>query len=104
MSAEHVSRIGVTGGLFRNPIVPGAVNEGDHVAPPSVLTSVNTSKKLSILEPVGDCRILVRPNDALLGLSRTMTPAGKVPPDRLRDSISVSKKRVLPVSRLEWLL
>ena len=47
-------------------------------------------------------RTLVRPVEALLGLSRTMTPPGSVPPERLKDSISVSKKRVAPESR--WLL
>src|SRR5262249_22438767 len=30
--------------------------------------------------------------------SRTITPPGKLPPLRLSDSISVSKKRVLPLS------
>jgi len=34
--------------LLASPIVPGAVTEGDQVAPPSRLSSVKMSKKLSI--------------------------------------------------------
>jgi hypothetical protein len=39
-----------------------------------------------------------------VGLSRTITPPGRLPPDKLSDSISVSKKRVLPLSSSDRLL
>src|ERR1041385_1137819 len=79
-------------------IVPGCVSDGDQVCPPSKLTSVNTSKKLPMAySPVfGSWRTLVRPSDAFDGLSRTITPPGRLPPDKLSESISVSKKRVEP--------
>src|SRR6516164_919863 len=80
------------------PIVPGLVTLGDQVAPPSKLTSVKMSKKLLIWYVLPVVRTLVRPSDALVGLSRTITPPGNVPPDRFSESISVSKNRVLPVS------
>ena len=41
-------------------------------------------------------RSLVRPVDALEGLSRTITPRGRLPPERFNESISVSKKRFFP--------
>src|SRR5881394_27376 len=94
-----VSGGGLVGGGCR-PIVPGATIEGDQVTPPSKLNSVNTSKKLSIAKSLGLVRTLVLPSDALEGLSRTITPPGKVPPDKLKESISVLKKRVGPESIL----
>jgi hypothetical protein len=92
------------GALVFNPIVPGATTEGDQVAPPSRLTSVKMSKKLLTWYVLPAVRTLVRPSDALVGLSRTITPPGNVPPDRLSDNISVSKNRVLPLSSSDRLL
>src|SRR2546421_1517692 len=42
-------------------------------------------------------RILVRPRDALLGLSRIITPVGRPEPLMFSCSISVSKNRVSPL-------
>ena len=47
-------------------------------------------------------RMLVLPREALEGLSRSITPAGSEPPVILSESISVSKKRVGPISVLLW--
>src|SRR5215471_2401162 len=98
LDGQVTESVGGGGPLVTSPIVPGWVTPADQVAPPSVLTSVKMSKKLPMLKPAAVVRTLVRPSDALVGLSRTITPPGNVPPDRLRDSISVSKKRVGPVS------
>ena len=97
-------RVIAAGPLLASPMVPGAVTEGDQVWPPSKLTSVNTSKKLLMRKSAAVLRTLVLPMEALLGLSRTMMPPGSVPPERFNDSISVSKKRVLPVSKSARLL
>ena len=62
--------------------VAGPVTAGLQVCPPSKLTSVKISKKLSILNwPVaGSGVMLVLPSDCLLGLSRTITLGGSPPP------------------------
>ena len=65
-----------SGGL--SDICPGNVRDGNQVRPPSRLSSVNTSKKLPIrYVPSGSVSTLVRPSEALLGLSRTIAPPGK---------------------------
>src|SRR5438094_751410 len=83
----------------RGDIMAGAPTGKLQVPPPSVLISVKTSKKLSMWNrPSEVARTLVRPSEARVGLSRIITPAGRVPPERLSDSISVSKNRVGPES------
>jgi hypothetical protein len=62
-----------------------------------MLSSVKTSKKLEISNiELGSCRTLVFPVEALVGLSRIITPAGSVPPEASSESISVSNVLVLP--------
>ncbi len=55
--------------------------EGDQLCPPSRLISVNTSKKLLTMKPPCPNWRLVRPIDCRLGLSRSITPGGSVPPE-----------------------
>src|SRR5216684_883232 len=56
--------------------------EGDQVWPPSVLSSVKTSKKLAIMKPPAVSGwMLVPPSEASVGLSRIITPFGKLPPE-----------------------
>ena len=72
--------------------VAGPVSDAAHVAPPSVLTSMKMSKKLSIsVSIVRPDFSLVRPSEALVGLSRILRPPGRLPPWMVKASISVSK-------------
>jgi hypothetical protein len=67
-----------------------------------VLISVNTSKKLSILKPVGvRAVIFVCPIDCSVGLSRSITPADRFPPLISSCRISVSNVRVGPLELLK---
>jgi len=66
-----------------------------HVAPPSRLTSVQMSKKLSTLNVPSPKSVSdVPPCDGIVGLSRNITLGGRSPPDRLKDTISVSNTSV----------
>src|ERR1051325_11043653 len=86
-----------SGGGGRNAIEAGPLTIGyQGPAAPLSEISVKTSKKLLMRNSAGNCRTLVRPSEALVGLSRTITPPGSVPPDMLKESISVLKNRVLP--------
>ena len=67
-----------------------AANAGDQFWPPSRLSSVKMSKKLSIMKPPLSGVIVVFPGEARVGLSRTITPGGSVPPAMSSCSISVS--------------
>ncbi len=80
--------------------VPGPRCVGCQVWPPSVLNSMNTSKKLAIWNwpPMAEPVTQTRPVEARVGLSRIITPLGRLPPAMFSCSISVSKKRVWPKS------
>jgi len=72
--------------------------DGIQFAPPSVLSSVNTSKELVILNPPVTASILVWPNDCSVGLSRNIVFAGKLPPLMFSESSSVLNIRVPPTA------
>ncbi len=70
---------------------------GSQVWPPSRLSSVKMSKKLLIMQPPGTVRRVAPPSDALVGLSRNCTEAGRLPLKKSSRSISVSKNCTVPV-------
>ena len=77
-----------------------ARSAGIQDAPPSVLNSRNTSKKLPIRKRLPSGRIVCLPSDCRVGLSRIRT----VPPARSSCNISVSKVLVPPASEVWWIL
>jgi hypothetical protein len=73
---------------------------GVKLPPLLVLNSVNTSKKLSMWKPPVTVVIFVCPVEVSVGLSLSITPAGRLPPLMSSWSISVSNVRVAPVRLL----
>ena len=65
---------------------------GCQVWPPSIVSSVKTSKKPAIMEPPSGptVRALSLPSEASVGLSRNITPCGTFPPEIFSANISKS--------------
>ncbi len=80
---------------------------GIQVPPPSTLSSRKTSKKLLVIYlPLPSLALTLKhqPLEASVGLSRTLTPAGKLPPEILNDNISVSNVCSSPTGDLGLML